>query len=278
MRYEIMLKKLLYDPRQYPDRPMRVAGLMSGSGTNVRKILEKERELKQQEGNSPYELVFLFSDVADPFKCKIREIAAEYKLPYQINDIWEFYKARGHANKRDMNIRQEYDTITLGYLKDHKIDCVALGGYMSIVTSVIFNAIPTINVHPADLSILDAKTGKRKFTGDNAVRDAILAGVSEIRASTHIATAAVDGGPLLLISKPVPIKLPPKTSLDELKSDQKKELLQSLTDTHQNELKKIGDWVIFPLSLIYIAKGLVATDDKGLVYIENRAVPKGLRL
>jgi len=273
-----MAKKLLYDPRKHPDRPMCVAGLMSGSGTNIRKIVEKEHDLKQRDGKSPYELVFLFSDVADSSKCKIREIAAEYKLPYEINDIWEFYKVRGHANKRDMNVRREYDTVTLNYLKEHKIDCVALGGYMSIVTSVIFNAIPTINVHPADLSIMDAKTGKRKFTGDNAVRDAILAGASEIRASTHIATEAVDGGPLLLISKPVSIKLPPETSLDELKSDQKTELLKSLTDTHQNELKKVGDWVIFPLSLIYIAKGLVAVDEKGLVHIENRAVPKGLRL
>jgi folate-dependent phosphoribosylglycinamide formyltransferase PurN len=273
-----MPKKLLYDPRKHPDRPMFVAGLMSGSGTNIRKILEKEWDLKQQEGKSPYELVFLFSDVADPSKCKIREIAAEYKLPYQINDLWEFYKARGHTTKRDMTVRREYDAVTLGFLKDHNIDCVALGGYMSIVTEVIFNVIPTINVHPADLSILDAKTGKRKFTGDNAVRDAILAGISEIRASTHIATAAVDGGPLLFISKPVPIKLPPKVSLEDLKTDQKKELLKNVTDTHQNELKKVGDWMIFPMSLIYIAKGLVAIDEKGLVYIENRAVPKGLRL
>ncbi|MDD1778823.1 MAG: formyl transferase, partial [Candidatus Helarchaeota archaeon] len=199
-------------------------------------------------------------------------------IPYQINDLWEFYKARGQTTKRDMTVRREYDAVTLGYLKDHNIDCVALGGYMSIVTEVIFNAIPTINVHPADLSIMDAKTGKRKFTGDNAVRDAILAGVTEIRASTHIATAAVDGGPLLFISKPVPIKLPPKLSSDDLKTDQKKELLKNLTDTHQNELKKVGDWVIFPLSLIYIAKGLVAVDEKGGVYIENRSVPKGLRL
>jgi phosphoribosylglycinamide formyltransferase 1 len=273
-----MPKKLLYDPRKYPNRPMRVAGLMSGSGTNIRKIIEKERELKQREGKSLYELVFLFSDVADPAKCKIREIAAEYKLPYEINDIWEFYKVRGHSNKRDMNVRREYDAVTLGYLKEHQIDCVALGGYMSIVTEVIFDAIPTINVHPADLSIMDAKTGKRKFTGDNAVRDAILAGVSEIRASTHIATAAVDGGPLLFISKPIPITLPPNISIDALKTDQQKELLKSLTESHQNELKKVGDWVIFPMSLIYIAKGLVATDDRGLVYIENRSVPKGLRL
>ncbi|MFX1294709.1 MAG: hypothetical protein ACFFD2_07625, partial [Promethearchaeota archaeon] len=73
-----MAKKLLYDPRKHVG-PMRVAGFMSGSGTNIRKILEKEHELKQKEGSSPYELVFLFSDVADSSKCRIREIAEEYQ-------------------------------------------------------------------------------------------------------------------------------------------------------------------------------------------------------
>ena len=78
-----MSKRLLYDPQTNPNRPMRVAGFMSGSGTNIRKILDKQRELKQEEGQSPYELVVLFSDVADPEKCKIRQIARDYNLNYQ---------------------------------------------------------------------------------------------------------------------------------------------------------------------------------------------------
>ncbi|NVM31269.1 MAG: formyl transferase [Candidatus Helarchaeota archaeon] len=273
-----MAKRILYDPQRNPGRPMQVAGFMSGSGTNIRKILEKERELKQQEGETPYKLVFLFSDVADPKKCKIREIAKEYNLPFHINDIWEFYRSRGHTSKRDLNLRREYDMVTLEELKEKQIDCVALGGYMSIVTDVIFDAHPTINVHPADLSIIDEKTSKRKFTGDHAVRDAILAGEPEIRASTHIATADVDGGPLLLISKPVQIEFPDSVSLDDLKKEENKDLLEEIADSHQDALKKIGDWVIFPLSLIYIAKGLVALDEEGTIYIEEKPRPHGLKL
>lgn len=273
-----MSKKFLYDPMRNAGRTMRVAGFMSGSGTNIRKILEKQYELRDQEGESPYELVFLFSDVEDPNKSRIREIAKEYNLPFKINDIWDFYRSRGHTTKRDLGVREEFDRITLGYLKDQKIDCVALGGYMSIVTRVIFQAYPTVNVHPADLSILDPKTGRRKFTGDHAVRDAILAGATEIRASTHLATAEVDGGPVLLISKPVPIKRPLSISLEELKAPHKKEMLENLADNHQDELKRVGDWVIFPLTLIYIARGQVAVDEKGRIYIEDQARPQGLRL
>ncbi|MFX1296434.1 MAG: formyltransferase family protein, partial [Promethearchaeota archaeon] len=249
-----------------------------GSGTNIRKILEKEHELKQQEGRSPYELVFLFSDVANLNKCRIHEIAEEYKLSYKINDIWEFYRSHGHTTKRDMKLRENYDRITLEYLKEHKINCVALGGYMSIVTRIIFQAYPTVNVHPADLSIGDPRTGKRKYTGDHAVKDAILAGEHYIRASTHLATKEVDGGPLILISKPVHLKLPLSITLNELKSPQRRNILENLANHHQNELKKVGDWVIFPLTLIYIAKGLVAIDEKGILYIENSPRPQGLRL
>ncbi len=273
-----MVKRLLYNPRQHAGNPMRVAGLMSGSGTNLRKILEKEIELKTEGGKTPYELVCLFSDVADPSKCKIREIAQEYHLPYKINDIWEFYKSRGHTSKRDLKLREEYDKLTLGFLKDQNIHCVALGGYMSIVTKIIFQTYPTVNVHPADLSLIDPKTGKRKYTGDHAVKDAILAGETQIRASTHLATEAVDDGPILLISKPVTIKFPASMTVEDLKSPQKRNLVEELSRKHQDELKKVGDWVIFPLSLIYIAKGLVAIDEKGMLYIENQPKPHGVRL
>ena len=54
--------KPLYSPR--PDRPMRVAGFMSGSGTNLVKILEKQDELARTPGGSPYEIVVVFTDNA----------------------------------------------------------------------------------------------------------------------------------------------------------------------------------------------------------------------
>lgn len=273
-----MVRKLLYDPRGEAGRPMRVAGFMSGSGTNIRKILEKQKALEQEEGKSPYKLVLLFSDVEDPAKCKIREIATEYNLPYRINDIWTFYRSRGHTTKRDMNVRKEFDKETLEYLQENNIDCIALGGYMSIVTEILFEVFPTINVHPADLSIIDLSSGKRKYTGDHAVRDAIVGGEPEIRSSTHIATAEVDGGPLLLISKPVKVTLPPNITVADLAKSENNSLLSDLEDFHQNQLKEVGDWVIFPLSLIYLGKGLIEIDEKGLLYIDGQLCPHGLKL
>lgn len=44
---------------------MQVAGLMSGSGSNLRKIIEFEKQLKKVRDKSPYPVVVIFSDCFD---------------------------------------------------------------------------------------------------------------------------------------------------------------------------------------------------------------------
>jgi len=267
--------KPFYEGFVKENRKMRVAGFMSGSGTNIRKILEYQEKLGDK---SPYELVFLFSNVPDPNKCKIREIAREYNLEFKINSLKEFYIKKGINNFRDLKIRREYDKITVEWLKEKAIDTVALGGYMAIVTDVIFNNFITLNVHPADLSIIDPETKKRKYTGDHAVRDAIIAGEKELRSTVHIVTEEVDGGPIVLISKPLKVKIPKEIKLDDLKKPENKYLLEKIADEHQNKLKEIGDWVIFPLAIEYIARGYLGYDENLNLYFKGKPIPNGIRL
>ncbi|MHA1268445.1 MAG: phosphoribosylglycinamide formyltransferase [Candidatus Helarchaeota archaeon] len=256
-------------------RPMKLAGFMSGSGTNIRKIIEYQKQFQEEP---PYELVFLFSNNPNPSKCRIKEIASEYNIEYKINSLKDFYEKKGLKDYRNLEVRKEYDKITTNWLKERDIDAVALGGYMAIVTDEIFNNFITINVHPADLSIIDPITKKRKFTGDNAVRDAILAGEKEIRSSVHLATAEVDGGPIILISKPVDIKLPNNINLDDLKKPENISLLNKISDEHQNKLKEVGDWVIFPLAIEYIARGFIGHDSNNKLYFKGNLIPNGIRL
>ena len=260
----------LHDP-ELRKGPMRVAGFMSGSGTNIIKIIENERKYKKEGKISPYEVVFLFSDRTDFKKCRISEISNQYDIPFHANNIREFYRKRGYKDRRNMEVRREYDRITLKYLEKYQVDCVALCGYMSIVTDIIFDRFPTINVHPADLSILTA--GKRKYKGEHAVRDAILAGEKFLASSTHLATVDVDGGPLLIISTPLEVKLPSDVMLDELKREKNEDLLNKIADSHQDKLKQIGDWVIFPKVLEFLAQGLVEKDEKKIIYIKGSPAP-----
>ncbi|MCW3979394.1 MAG: formyltransferase family protein, partial [Candidatus Bathyarchaeota archaeon] len=130
------------------------------------------------------------------------------------------------------------------------------------------------NVHPADLSIMDDE--ERKYVGIHVVRDTILAGETEIRASTHVVREKVDHGEILVISEPVHVKLPEGATLDALEQDKK--LLAKVVDEHQDLLKERGDWVIYPLTLQMIAEGRFALDGEGNIYLDGELAPRGFRL
>ena len=55
-----MTLKELYHPES---GRMRVAGLISGSGSNLRKIIENGRRLEAEEGRSPYKVVVILSRI-----------------------------------------------------------------------------------------------------------------------------------------------------------------------------------------------------------------------
>ena len=259
----------IFDPAQ-SGRPMRVAAFMSGSGTNIMKLIEREKVLKAAEGSSPFEVIFIFSDRSDG-KCAGEKIALDNGLPYFSYDIRAFHRRR--ALKRTaltpegLGARREFDGIAKHLVHAFEVDIIALGGYMSYTT-----LDRCVNVHPADLSI-KSTDGRRTFVGDNAVYDAILAGETSIRASTLWTDEGVDSGPLLMVSEPLEIQLP--DSLDALQKDKSKFL--RVVDDHQEKLKEGGDWKIFPLTIEMIARGRFAFDEKHRVYVDGAPVPDGFR-
>ena len=148
-----------------------------------------------------------------------------------------------------------------------EIDVIALGGYMSYITLE-----RCVNVHPADLSIC-LPDGQRKYVGDHAVRDAIAAGEKLLRASTLWTDEGVDTGPLLMVSEPLRVELP--ESLDSLMK--KSEAFLQVVDDHQERLKAVGDWKIFPRSIELIARGRFGFDEKRQLYVDGQPVPEGHR-
>ena len=159
------------------DEPMRIAGFLSGSGTNIRRVLERQNELS----DTLFKVVVLFSDTAES---NAVQIGKEYDLPIVIRDIRSFYKTR-NKKRSDLSVRAEFDAETVKALKPYDAQVAAFGGYMSIASEVLVNAFIGINVHPADLTV--TKDGSRVYTGAHAVQKAI------------------DAGPILIRSKPVQI-------------------------------------------------------------------------
>ena len=242
-------------------RPLRVAGFMSGSGTNLRRLLEY--------ADPAFEVVFLFSDNA---ASQTQHLALDYNLPYFIYDIRKFYEAARKPRRVDLpggwQLRQQYDSVALKLLQTFDIDLIALGGYMSLLT-LPFGAV---NVHPGDLTLVDEK-GRRILVGDHAVRDAILAGNKSLRASTLWVDQGVDSGPLLVLSDPLPISLP--CPLAELKNNPR--VLSQVADQQQNELKQKGDWRIFPLTVQLLALGRLQIKD-GMAWLDGKTFPNGITL
>lgn len=243
---------------------------MSGSGTNLIKLLEFQAEL-EEKGSSPFEVVFIFSDRSDG-KSRGEAIALAAGIPYFSHDIRAFHARRGLkrsvATAEGLATRREYDRVAGRLIKAFGVDVIALGGYMSFITLG-----GCVNVHPADLS-LENSDGSRRFVGDDAVLDAILAGRTELCSSTLWTDQGVDSGPLLMISKGLAVELP--APLKELRNNPDR--LRKVVDDHQERLKQVGDWVVFPRTINLIASGRLALDEKGLVYLDGQVQPGGIRL
>ena len=249
---------------------MRVAAFMSGSGSNMVKLIELARRLQTLEGVAPFEVVFIFSDRSDG-SCRGEQIACKSGIPYISHDIRGFHRRRGL--KRTVNspeglmARKEFDRVGGKMVEAFEVDVIALGGYMSFIT-----LDRCVNVHPADLSILTAE-GQRRYVGDHAVLDAISAGEKVLRASTLWTDQGVDTGPLLMVSAPLSVTLP--EPIEVLRKDEVR--LNKVASFHQQRLKEIGDWRIFPRTVEMIARGRFALDEDKRVYVDGRPVPDGYR-
>ena len=259
----------LFDPAS-AGRPMRVAAFLSGSGTNIRRLIEYRERLSKGGKEAPFEIIFLFSDRSDGH-CAGEKIAMENGLPYFSFDIRSFHAGRSLKRSvqtaEGMAVRKEYDRLAKRLVEAFDIDVIALGGYMSYITLA-----RCVNVHPADLS-LKLPDGKRKYVGDNAVRDAILSGETRLRSSTLWTDEGVDSGPLLMVSEPLDVHLP--VPLETLVRDE--ERLFQVVDDHQEKLKVIGDWKIFPRTVEMIAEGRFSMDENGMVHVDGTPFPEGFR-
>jgi phosphoribosylglycinamide formyltransferase-1 len=86
--------------------------------------------------------------------------------------------------------RAAYSSALVDALAPFEVDLVAMAGFGTIVTAAFHEAYPArvLNTHP---SLLPA------FKGWHAVADALAAGVTETGCTVHVATEALDEGPIL---------------------------------------------------------------------------------
>ena len=128
----VMAIEPLFKPQKM-GRPMRVAAFMSGSGTNIHRLLEHQKRLKTNDGRVPFEVVFIFSDRSDG-ACAGEKIALNNGLPYFSYDIRAFHRQRSMkrtaTTPEGLAARKEYDRVAQRLVETFEIDVIALVGYM----------------------------------------------------------------------------------------------------------------------------------------------------
>jgi folate-dependent phosphoribosylglycinamide formyltransferase PurN len=257
----------------------RAAIFLSGSGTNAEKILKEW----QRNARKQYDVVVLFTD--KPQRSRARFLAEKYELPLVENDIREFYHQRGCnrvslATEQGKQLREEWTDCIRRQLQDYTIDFALFAGFIPLTN--ITADFPCLNIHPGDLTY--KKDGSRYLIGLHTIpiEKAILEGLGYLRSSVILASpyfvdeSNMDSGPILGISKKVKVDLF-GFSLSQLKSVAESrpstrpvkgfnDDLEHVASQNQENLKRRGDWDVFPRVVAEFAENKYGTDDTGRLY------------
>lgn len=116
--------------------------------------------------------------------CRGLDVAAQASVPSHLRDRKEF---GGFTPSFD---RAAYSAALAADLQAHDIDLIAMAGFGTVLTSDLHDAFPgrVLNTHPSLLP---------DFKGWHAVAQALESGVAETGCTVHVATEALDDGPIL---------------------------------------------------------------------------------
>lgn len=177
--------------------PLKVAVLCSHRAPGLVQLLNTDTRR-----GVDYDIVCCVTS-ADTF---VEEVKVERRgVPCLPHPIRAWCRAQG-VPLCDLEARNAYDGETLKLLEPFNPDLLLLDGYLLLLTAPVLRRFDRriANVHHSDLMQRD-QTGQPRYPGLRAVRDAILAGEPETRASAHVVTEQIDAGPVLLRSWRFPV-------------------------------------------------------------------------
>lgn len=237
--------------------PLRVAVLASKSASRLQYLLENDSDRGEK-----YEIV---AGVVSHEDSEAQDLLAESGVPTYTNDIDSFYEER-NAAMDDMNVREAFDEQTAAYLSGHDPDLVALSGYLHILSAPMVERYHPriINVHHADLTRRD-ENGEPMYPGLHSVRDALAAGETCTRGTSHIVTENVDMGPLLVRS---PAFESNTALVEEARERGAEDILDAYAYAHREWMIRTIGGPTLAKTIELVADGRVAFAD-GEAYIDD---------
>jgi phosphoribosylglycinamide formyltransferase-1 len=161
------------------DRPrLRVAVLVSGSGTNLQAIIDA-----LEKRNYPAEVEIVISNHPEAYAL---QRARKKKIPVAVIPHQQFVS------------RQEFEKALISTLDRARVDLVVLAGFMRVLSPhfVRHYCHRILNIHPALLP---------SFPGTHAIQKAWEYGVKTTGVTVHFVDEGTDTGPIVL-QKEVPIQ------------------------------------------------------------------------
>jgi folate-dependent phosphoribosylglycinamide formyltransferase PurN len=250
------------------------AVLMSGGGSNARKLLEYQAP--------ELDIRLLFTD--NPGSACL-DLGRDFGVEARCHDLFSHCGlqregvpgAEQRTVLKNRRLRELFDERTIRLLAEHEIRLVAAAGYDWILSPGLCRRFIIVNVHPGDLRPR-GEDGRRRYIGLGWIPSAraLLAGEQAVYTTTHLITAELDGGPIARVSEPVPVDLPPgtrpadllpgSTSLGQVIRDMRENGGERFADSMlvrharrlQEELKRKGDWIEFPRTLQAVAALMLA--------------------
>ena len=165
---------------------VRVAVLLSGRGSNMLAL----SEYKRRDPDRNYEIVLVASNVPEALGLVL---AKRFGIR-----TW----SRSHRGMK----REEYDAMLDALLLEHRIEIVALAGYMRLLSPALVERWEgrILNIHPSLLPL---------HKGLDTHQRAIMAGDEYAGCSVHVVTADLDSGPVVAQAR---VKILPRDDADSL--------------------------------------------------------------
>jgi phosphoribosylglycinamide formyltransferase-1 len=229
------------------DKPMSVAVLLSGSGTNFVALYEEQKRLEKKGEKNFGRIDVVFTNVPN---CRGAQLAEEYGIPVARLSSKKFFEFLD-KEPNDEQVRDSYDAAAIVNIEEVcDPDLIGLAGYRRRLGSPFHKRFKNkiINLYPGDI------TKDYLTRGVEACVQAMRAGEDSIKCTVYLEKENERFGPAILQSKPI--------SLAGFKESDKERVNEIIRDE--------GEWKIYPFAVHnLIAKGCIEFDEDVNVYLEG---------
>ena len=229
--------------------PLRVAVLCSRRAPGLAHLLARATA-----GERDFEIVSVIT--SEP-SCAEADSVRAHGVPLLAHDIRAFYAARSSNVYRDFTTRQAYDRETVALLEASAPHIVLLDGYLYLLTSPMLERYSNrmLNLHFSDLTLRRADHGP-VYPGIRAVRDALIDGQAETRATVHLVNDEPDGGAPLVRSWAYPVS----PLVADARAWGATDMLKAYAFAHQEWMMRDGSGPLLAAALSLVASGAIDLD------------------